>query len=248
MKQTTFTLYFFTIGIIFIILEQFDSFFPALVVKALIIPALMLYYHSRIRKSYSGFHLLIMIGLFFSWLGDILLQFSNQGVEFYYSAETYFLFGLAAFFLTQVFYSLAFLKPKGRNTLFNKRIYQLILVLGYGGLLMWFLYNKIEAEYKLPVILYAIVIHTMLITALNRYGKVNGVSYMLVVFGAMFFVLSDSMIAVNRFVLSDSMIIDNGLQTNLKFARIFIMVTYVVAQYLIVIGCLRQNISEEKVA
>lgn len=236
MKQTTFTLYFFALGIIFIILEQFDSFFPALIVKALIIPALMLYYHSKVKSSYSGFHRLVMMGLFFSWLGNILLQFSNQQVELYFSTENYFLFGLAAFLLTKVFYSLAFLNPRGLNTVFNKRIYQSVLVLAYGGLLMWFLYNKIEEEYKLPVILYAIVIHTMLITALNRYGKVNGVSFMLVSFGAMFFVLSDSMIAVNRF------------HHNFEFARIFIMVSYVLAQYLIVIGCLRQELLDEKLS
>jgi uncharacterized membrane protein YhhN len=233
MKQTTFTLYFFAIGILFIILEQLDSFYPALLVKGMIIPALMFYYHSQIRKSYTAFHRLVMTGLFFSWLGDILLQFSNEKVEFYFSAETYFLFGLSSFLLTQVFYTLAFLKPKGQNTLFNKRIYQLFLVLGYGGLLMWFLYNRIDQEYKLPVVLYAVVIHTMLITALNRYGKVNGVSFMLVVFGALFFVLSDSMIAVNRF------------HHKFEFARIFIMVSYVVAQYLIAIGCLRQDLTEE---
>lgn len=234
MKQSTFTLNFFILGILFIILAQFDSFFPALIVKAMIIPALMLYYHSRVKKSYSTFHRLVMTGLFFSWLGDVLLQFSNKRVELYFSAETYFLFGLAAFLLTQVFYSLAFIQPKGLNTVFNKRIYQLLLVLAYGGLLIWFLYNKIDQEYKLPVILYAIVIHVMLITALNRYGKVNGVSFMLVGIGAMLFVLSDSMIAVNRFYHS------------FDFARIFIMVSYVIAQYLIVIGCLRQDLSEEK--
>ena len=55
MKQSTFTLYYFSIGLIFLILEQFHSFLPALIAKALIIPSLMLYYHYRAKGSYSFF-------------------------------------------------------------------------------------------------------------------------------------------------------------------------------------------------
>ena len=81
---------------------------------------------------------------------------------------------------------------------------------------------------KLPVIVYAIVIHGMLAAALNRRLKVNRQSYWLVFSGAALFILSDSMIALNRFSFSFNM------------ARIFIMSTYVLAQYLIAVGCLKQ--------
>lgn len=233
MKQINFTLYYFGIGILFIILENLQSFFPALVVKALIIPALMLYYHSIARKKYTLFHRLMMAGLFFSWLGDVLLQFSNDAISFYFEPSSYFLMGLGSFLVTQVLYAIAFSIPKGQNRIFNKRLYFLVLIVIYGGLLIWFLYNKL-GDYRIPVIVYAVVILTMLASAVNRYGKVNGMSYMLVAFGALFFVISDSMIAVNRFY------------EKFDFARILIMGTYVIAQYLIATGSLKQDFGGEE--
>jgi hypothetical protein len=89
MKQTTFTLYFFAIGIVFIILENFQLFLPALLFKAMIMPALMIYYHSKAKNAYTIFHRLIMVGLLFSWFGDILLHFSYEQVELYFNAEKY---------------------------------------------------------------------------------------------------------------------------------------------------------------
>ncbi len=232
MKQSTFSLYYFSIGIVFIILEHFHSFLPALLVKALIIPALMVYYYSRAKNGYSLFHRLILTGLLFSWAGDILLHFSNAGRALYLDNQTWFILGLGAYLLTQVFYTLGFTLQKGRNTIFGRRIYQLFLVAGYGFLIIWLIYNRL-GDFRLPVIIYGAGILTMLTAALNRYGKVNGLSYMLVASGALLFVFSDSMVAVNRFY------------EHVNFARIFIMATYVTAQYLIATGCLRQDFPGE---
>lgn len=237
MKQPSFTIYYFSIGILFIILEKFThSFYPEIIVKALIIPALMLYYHSVVKDKYNIFHRLMMIGFFFSWLGDVLLQLSNGEKEFGLATEDFYMLGMVAFLLTQIFYTIAFSTTKGKNTLFTARIYQLILVIGYGALLLWLLYNKLvtpDANYRIPVIVYTLVILTMLASALNRYGKVNGVSYMLVSIGALLFVASGSMIAINRFL------------EKFDFARILIMLTYITAQYLIAIGCLKQDFTEK---
>ncbi len=232
MKQSTFSLYYFSIGVIFIILVQLHLFLPAVIVKALIIPSLMLYYFSRAKKSISIVHILILTGLFFSWQGDILLQFSNEGPERYLDSDSWFLLGIIAYFLTQVLYVIVFLRQRGRNTILGKRIYQLFLVTAYGFLVLWLVYNQL-GDFRIPVIIYAAAILTMLASALNRYGKVNGLSYMLVASGALLFVLSDSLIAINHFY------------EKINFARIFIMVTYVTAQYLIAIGCLRQEFPDE---
>ncbi|MGC9344957.1 MAG: lysoplasmalogenase [Bacteroidales bacterium] len=238
MKQSSFTIYYFSIGILFIVLEKFThSFYPEIIVKAMIIPVLMIYYHSVIWAKYNNFHRLMMTGFFFSWLGDVLLQFSNGEKEFGLATEDFFMLGLVAFLLTQVFYTIAFSTTKGKNSIFTSRIYMLILIIGYGALLLWLLYNKLvtpEGNYRVPVIIYTAVILTMLASALNRYGKVNGVSYMLVSIGAILFVASDSMIAINRFI------------EKFDFARILIMSTYITAQYLIAIGCLKQDYSDEQ--
>lgn len=236
MKQSIFTVLFFTIGIVFIILEAMEGpvfFYPGIAVKALIMPVLMVYYHSEVRNNYNLFHRLMMVGFFFSWLGDILLQFSNCTQELFFKEETFFLLGLSGFLLTQVFYSIAFNIPKGKNKIFTTRIYQLVLIVAYGLLLIWLLYNKL-GDYKIPVIIYAIVIHVMLASALNRFGKVNGISYMLVAIGAILFVASDSMIAINRFL------------EKFDFARVLIMSTYILAQYFIAFGSLRQKSDTNK--
>jgi len=238
MKQSSFTIFYFSIGILFIILEKFlNSFYPEIIVKALIIPVIMVYYHTVVKGRYNAFHWLMMSGFFFSWLGDIFLQLSNGKMQFTIPDERFFMLGLFAFLLTHVFYFIAFSLPRGKNTIFTTRIYQLLMVIGYGLLLMWLLYNKLvtpEINFRLPVILYTIVILSMLVAALNRYGKVNGVSYMLVVIGALLFVASNSMIAISRFL------------EKFDFARILIMTTYITAQYLIAAGCLKQDFPDDK--
>lgn len=236
MKQSSFTILYFSIGVLFIVLEKFTaSFYPEIIVKALIIPVIMVYYHSITRGKYNIFHRLMMLGFFFSWLGDIFLQCSAGEKEFTLATEDFFMVGLASFLLTQVFYTLAFNIPRGKNPILTGRIYQLLLITGYGALFLWLLYNKLvtpDANYRLSVIVYTVIILTMLASALNRYGKVNGVSYMLVSIGAFLFVASDSMIAINRFI------------EKFDFARILIMATYITAQYLIAIGCLKQDFKQ----
>ena len=232
MKQSVFTILYFTVGIVFIVLEAIKGtsmFYVSLGAKALIIPLLMVYYHSQIKVRYTSFHRIMMFAFFFSWIGDVMLQFANEGFELYFSPDSFFIFGLGGFLITQLLYTLAFSLPKGKNLIFNKRIYQTILVLAYGFLLMWLLYNKL-GDFKIPVIIYAIIIHAMLLSALNRYGKVNGVSYIVVVVGALLFLASDSMIAINKFL------------EKFDFARVLIMSTYITAQYLIAIGSLKQDL------
>jgi uncharacterized membrane protein YhhN len=68
----------------------------------------------------------------------------------------------------------------------------------------------------------------MLLAAINREKKVNRQSYLLVFAGAVLFVLSDSLIAINRFTQP------------FELARIAIMSSYITAQYLIAVGCTRQ--------
>jgi uncharacterized membrane protein YhhN len=73
-----------------------------------------------------------------------------------------------------------------------------------------------------------LVLLTMFTAALNRQNKVNRQSYILVLVGAILFVLSDSMIAIDKFVYTFAL------------SRIAIMTTYITAQYLIALGCLKQ--------
>lgn len=229
MNQKRFTLWYFAVSLIFIILENTHLVIPAFIAKALIIPSLMLFYHFTVRGNYGFFHRVIMTSLFFSWVGDVALQFADGNILTSASAELFFLIGLGSFLIAHIIYFIAFNIPGGKNSIFTTRIYQTVLVLIYGFIMLYFLYRRL-GDMKIPVIIYTAIILLMLLSALNRYGKVNGISYVLVVCGAILFVISDSLIAITRF------------QMKINFAGTIIMITYVAAQYLIVLGCIRQNI------
>jgi uncharacterized membrane protein YhhN len=220
MNTRSFSTIYFAIGIIFIALETMGATWPGLIAKALIIPVLFFLYIRLIKGQINKFHRIIMSALVFSWLGDITLQLKEKN-------DLFFMIGLSCFLLAQVMYLIAFFSTEGENVLFFKKVYLILPVILFGVILLYILYDGL-GDMKIPVVIYAAVILTMLTSALNREKKVNKRSYILVLIGAILFVLSDSMIAINKF--GYSFILSN----------VAIMTTYITAQYLIVIGCLKQ--------
>lgn len=213
------SLLYFGVSIAFIVLETMGSVYPGIAVKALIIPVLIWMYLRFIKGEANRFHRLIIIALVFSWIGDVTLQL----VQF---REDFFLIGLGSFLIAQLIYMFAFFSTSGANIL-RKRIYLALPVVIYGILILWLLWDGL-GDMMIPVTVYCIVILTMLLGAINRKSKVNPQSFQLVLFGAILFVISDSLIAINKFTQP------------FELARITIMSAYVTAQFLIAIGCLRQ--------
>ena len=74
-----------------------------------------------------------------------------------------------------------------------------------------------------------LIILAMATSAFLRQGKINSSSYNLVFFGALTFMVSDSLLALNKFYLA------------FAFADFSIMLTYALAQLLIVKGLLLQD-------
>ena len=229
MKQNLFALWYFALSTVFIVLGTLHFVFPAFVAKILIIPSLMGFYHLALNGKYDLFHRLVMIGLFFSWLGDTILESANLNTTMPVSPDLLFIGGLGSFLLTHIFYFFAFNVPRGKNTILSTRKRLVLPVVLYGIVMIYFLYDNLGGM-KIPVIAYTLIIILMLLSALNREGKVNGKSYNLVLSGALLFVISDSLLAVNRF------------HGSIGYAGILIMITYVAAQYLIILGCVRQDI------
>jgi len=220
MSTKNLSILYFAIGIIFIVLEMMETIWIAIGVKALIIPILMLLYYSLVKSQMNPFHRLILAGQFFSWVGDVILQLSQF-------SEMFFMLGLSGFLIAQVMYMIAFFRTKGDNILFFKKIWLVIPLVLYGVGILWVLYDGL-GDMMIPVFAYTGVILTMLMAAINRRGKVNRLSYHLVLFGAMLFILSDTLIAINKFTWE------------IPLPRLIIMGTYIIAQYLIAIGCLKQ--------
>lgn len=189
------------------------------ILKLLLMPVLLIYYVVESKPSVSW---LVMAALFLSFLGDaFLLQ----------TGEHYFMLGLGSFLVAHVFYIVAYLRHRSENTSdlqgIQKIRYSLPVVLCGSGLLM-ILYPHL-GKLLVPVILYALVLIIMVLNALFRLGRTSTVSFLLVFIGACLFMTSDSLLAINKFV---SPLANNGL---------WIMLTYIVAQYLIVEGLIRHH-------
>lgn len=190
------------------------------IAKPLLIPALLLLLFFT-KSTVPGKNLLL-IGLFFSWLGDVFLLFE-------YKNALFFIFGLASFLTTHIFYIIYFLKIKSANTsLLKKQPVLIALILGYGITLVWQLYPHL-GDLKLPVMVYAAVICIMLLCSLHIFFKVNKKAACYYLSGAAAFVLSDSLLAINKFYQP------------VAFAGIFIMLTYCAAQFFIVSGYIQQD-------
>jgi uncharacterized membrane protein YhhN len=211
---------YFATGIAFIALETTGAVWTGVAVKSLIIPVLIWLYLRFIRGQGNRFHSLIITALIFSWMGDITLQLTQF-------REYFFLVGLGSFLLAQVIYLIAFFSTPGKNSLFFRKAYLILPVALYGWGILSLLSDGL-GDMKLPVAVYTVVILSMLLAALNREKKVNRQSFLLVLSGAILFVLSDSLIAINKFVQP------------FELARIAIMGSYITAQYLITVGCARQ--------
>ena len=220
MSTRNLTTFYFAISIIFIALETIEVVWITIAAKALIIPLLMVLYYRLVRSQMNLFHRLILAALLFSWIGDVTLQLNQFN-------DIFFMVGLSGFLIAQLIYLSAFFSTRGSNILFFRKFWLIFIVIAYGIGIVWLLFDGL-GDMKIPVIAYTIVILTMLSAAINRKEKVNRLSYKLVLIGAMFFILSDSLIAIDKFTFE------------FPLARIAIMSTYVAAQYLIAVGCTRQ--------
>ena len=192
------------------------------VVKPMLIPALLLLLFYT-RSTVPGKNLLL-IGLFFSWMGDVFLMFENRNALF-------FIFGLASFLTTHIFYIIYFLRIRSANaSLLTKQPLFIALVLAYVITLVWQLYPYL-GDLKIPVMLYAAIICTMLLCSLHIFYKVNKRAARYYLVGAAAFVVSDSLLAINKFYQP------------FVYAGVFIMLTYCAAQYFIVRGFIQQQTS-----
>ena len=137
----------------------------------------------------STYGQMLLIGLVFSALGDVLLAMKTQ--------KRWFLLGIIAFLLAHVFYALAF-----AQTSFDTNKLPLILPVITVFLLLTLLWLRrhLSGLFKLAVPVYILAIGVMLIFA---WGNQTPTAWWWIVGGASLFALSDLFVARNRFVKAD---------------------------------------------
>jgi uncharacterized membrane protein YhhN len=170
-------------------------------------------------------HRLILSALLFSWAGDVVLELQNLPGLFKQN-EILFMTGLVCFLITHVLYFTTFSLTPGRNYAYRRFFRYILPVIIYGSGLLVYMFEDL-GEMRFPVIVYTIVLLAMLASAINRFKKVSQASYYLVLIGAVLFVLSDSLLAVNKF------------SHPLPSSSALIMSTYITGQYLIVFGIIK---------
>lgn len=189
--------------------------------KPLIIGTLIMTVFYTTKPFESSFGKWIVIGLVFSLIGDSFLMIREIDL---------FIPGLACFLVAQVIYVKSFYSQKCFKKSFKKKTAITSLFLLYYVAFMTFilpqLSNHKDASLLLPaVIIYGAVICSMGITAALRRSD-NKVSYLSILFGALFFIASDTILATNKFILP------------IESANFWIMSTYTLAQLGIVFGAM----------
>lgn len=185
--------------------------------KPLIMISLTAYYLSAtIERS-----ILVVAAMLCSLAGDVLLMNDN-----------YFIAGLVAFLTAHVLYIFAYRQHQDddqANSLRGVHRIRLAFPILLAGTGLVVILYPVLGDLKIPVVIYAAVISLMALTALFRYGRTSAQSFWLVFFGAVLFMVSDSVLAINRFL------------TEINLSGFWIMLTYFSAQYLIVTGLLRHE-------
>ena len=154
----------------------------------------------------ASYKLLVVLGLLCSLAGDVFLMLPQDR----------FIPGLVSFLIAHLFYIAAFTRGVG----FDLAWWPLLLYLLYGGVMLTLLWPRLGAM-RVPVLVYMAVILIMGWQALARWLTLGTLAAGLAAVGALLFVISDSVLALDRF------------RGRFVMARLLVLSTYFAAQWLI---------------
>lgn len=185
------------------------------ITKPLIVITIAGYFFYATKNVQSRLKVWIGSALLFSWVGDILLMFQDR-------KSLFFLLGLSSFLLAHIFY-IIFLHKVRLAEKIKPRLWTLLVVAVYYSVLIAFLSSWL-GDMRLPVRVYGMVISFMLLLALHLLFLANRKAGLYIAIGAILFVISDSLLAINKFYQP------------FEAAGFLIMLTYGLAQLFLIIG------------
>lgn len=188
--------------------------------KTLLMPLLFLafFYSLPYRPKFA---LVFSAAIFFSWIGDIMLMFDSR-------YPVLFIVGLLFFLIVHICYIVFFIQIYQKVKLHRGKgkLISIIVTLAYVLFILYLLWPGL-GDLKIPVMIYAVTIGCMLVSTLILTGKLPEETLYCFISGALLFVISDSMLAYNKFRQAFSL------------ASPLIMITYCMAQLLLTIGAIR---------
>ena len=181
-------------------------------IKPVLVPVLLYSFYASVKQkgNYK-----IIGALVLSTLGDVLLIFDGR---------PFFILGLLSFLLAHVLYVLIFRSRVGAIKLDFYTALCSLVIIAYYFFFMKFLWPHLGAM-RIPVLAYAFVISGMLWMALQLLRSTSSFRWHIVL-GALFFVVSDSLLSIQLFYSS------------FELAHFYVMFTYLLAQFLLVYGIL----------
>jgi len=182
--------------------------------KPLLVPLLALFYITNVANP-NGF---ILSALICCFLGDLFLLWSQK--------KTFFIVGLLSFLVGHIFYTIAFLQTTYFFSGIPKWFYFSLLPYIWYGIFTLKKLNPYLYSMKVPVIVYLNVILIMSFASFSRIWVLKGLSFWLPFVGSIFFIASDSLLAFRNF------------KVKLSRGWASIMITYILAQLLIIFGFL----------
>ena len=181
---------------------------------AMVFLMLTLVTHQRFAAQPRNLRVLVLCAWAASIAGDAFLAWSG-----------FFIQGLASFLTAHVLYCILFMKsgPRAWN------LFAAVPLVLFGAIMATWLIASggVAGGLVAPVMLYLTVILTMAMIAAARYKAEPTLENRTVLFGALFFVVSDSLLAINKFVLP------------LPYSGVLVLGTYYSAQECILLGWVR---------
>lgn len=135
------------------------------------------------KNGHVTFGRLVIVGLVFCLLGDVLLLF-----------DAYFLFGLGAFLLAHILFSISFVQYMG----FYKNWIAFLVLFGIAGVLFYWLRPDL-GDLLLPVSIYVLIITFMAWQGVGLCMRKRNNAHALLAMAVLFFMLSDTLLAIAKF-------------------------------------------------
>lgn len=183
--------------------------------KPLLMPLLGIYY----ILSAAQINKFIVIALVFGFMGDVFLMWTQR--------KNNFILGLTSFLLGHLCYVLLFLHGISFINDVPSWFYLIMIIYVSVGISVMKKLRVYLGKMKVPTYIYMVIILLMSFSSLARIWVVDmGIAFLLPFIGSLLFLCSDAMLGFYTF------------KSKFKNGEIYIMITYVLAQVLIVGGYL----------
>ena len=163
------------------------------------------------------------LAFFFCFLGDFFLLWDKE--------NTYFILGLTSFLIAHIFFIVFFFRLKKFTDKYRLFLFATAtLVFGYIGFLQFLIWQGTTRQnMQIPVIVYGAIIGVMLLTAIHSINNksLKRLSKNYFIPGAILFVASDSILALNKFSI------------NILYGEVIVMVTYAAAVFMLSMGVIK---------